>query len=430
MLGLSIVLLMLVFLFLGMPVAFSLGVAGAIGLIVFDGFDTMLAMLGTVPYRSAAHYTLSTLPMFILMAQFISASGIVDDVFMAARRWLERLPAGLAITTILASAGMAAMSGSSTASAATLSTMAVPQMVKHGYSVRLATGLVTVAGTLAVMIPPSIAFVLYGIITETSIGKLLIAGIIPGILTALMYCAGILVWARVSPGSMPRSTSQYSWRERFSSLNKLWPFLILASLVIGSMYGGLATPTEAAAFGAFGSLVIPLAMRRLSRKAFTSAVVKTLESTTMIFAIIIGAMIFGYFLTITQSTQAVIEYIGGLDVNRWVIMLLIVVMYLVLGCIMDQVAIILVTLPLVFPLVTSLGFDPIWFGVICTKTAEIGMATPPIGMNAYVVSATTKVPLQDVFRGSGPLIAVDMLSLIILLAFPALSTWLPSTMTG
>lgn len=430
MLGLSIVLLMLVFLFLGMPVAFSLGVAGAIGLIVFDGFDTMLAMLGTVPYRSAAHYTLSTLPMFILMAQFISASGIVDDVFMAARRWLERLPAGLAITTILASAGMAAMSGSSTASAATLSTMAVPQMVKHGYSVRLATGLVTVAGTLAVMIPPSIAFVLYGIITETSIGKLLIAGIIPGILTALMYCAGILVWARVSPGSMPRSTSQYSWRERFSSLNKLWPFLILASLVIGSMYGGLATPTEAAAFGAFGSLVIPLAMRRLSRKAFTSAVVKTLESTTMIFAIIIGAMIFGYFLTITQSTQAVIEYIGGLDVNRWVIMLLIVVMYLVLGCIMDQVAIILVTLPLVFPLVTSLGFDPIWFGVICTKTAEIGMATPPVGMNAYVVSATTKVPLQDVFRGSGPLIAVDMLSLIILLAFPALSTWLPSTMTG
>ncbi|MBE0593589.1 MAG: TRAP transporter large permease subunit, partial [Gemmatimonadales bacterium] len=211
MLGISLVLLMLLFLFTGMPVAFALAVAGAIGLYVFDGMDTMLGLLGTVPFRSAAHYTLSTVPMFILMAQFISVSGIVDDVFTAAQRWLERLPGGLAITTIFAAAGMAAMSGSSTASAATLSTMAVPQMVKHGYSPRVATGVVTIAGTLAIMIPPSIAFVLYGIITETSIGRLLIAGIIPGILTAAMYCVAILVWSKVSPGSMPASTIRHTW---------------------------------------------------------------------------------------------------------------------------------------------------------------------------------------------------------------------------
>lgn len=430
MLGLSLVVLMLVFLFLGMPVAFALGVAGAIGLYAYGGFDTVSGILGTVPYRSAAHYTLSTLPMFILMAQFVSVSGIVDDVFTAAQRWLQRLPGGLAITTIFAAAGMAAMSGSSTASAATLSTMAVPQMVKHGYSPRVATGVVTVAGTLAIMIPPSIAFVLYGIITETSIGRLLIAGIIPGILTAAVYCIGIMLWSRISPGSMPASTARFTFRQKVASLRNLWPFMIVASIVIGSMYGGLATPTEAAAFGAFGSLVIPLAMGRMSFASFRTAVVLTLKSTTMIFAIIIGAMIFGYFLTITESTQRLIDYIAALEVNRWVIMLAIVAMYLVLGCIMDQVAIILVTLPLVFPLVMSLGFDPIWFGVVCTKTAEIGMATPPVGMNAYVVSATTRVPLDEVFRGAGVLIALDFLALAILLAFPALSTWLPSTMMG
>jgi len=229
---------------------------------------------------------------------------------------------------------------------------------------------------------------------------------------------------------MPASNIRHSWRDRFDSLRNLWPFMILASIVIGSMYGGLATPTEAAAFGAFGSLMIPLVMGRMSIGKFKSAVMLTMRSTTMIFAIIIGAMIFGYFLTITESTQSLIEYIGGLDVNRWVIMLFIVALYLVLGCIMDQVAIILVTLPLVFPLIVSLGFDPIWFGVICTKTAEIGMATPPVGMNAYVVSATTKVPLEDVFRGTAPLLVMDLGALAMLLAFPALSTWLPSTMIG
>ncbi len=430
MLGASMVILMVLFLFLGMPVAFSLGTAGAIGLYLFGGADAVFGILGTVPYRSAAHYTLSTLPMFILMAQFISASRIVDDIFIAAQRWLEQLPGGLAITTIFAAAGMAAMSGSSTASAATLSTMAVPQMIKHGYSKQVATGVVTVAGTLAIMIPPSIAFVLYGIITETSIGKLLIAGIIPGILTAVMYCLGVLIWSKAAPESMPPSTSMYSWKDRVDSLKPLWPFLILASLVIGSMYGGLATPTEAAALGAFGSLVIPVVLGRMSKADFSVAVASSIRSTTMIFTIIIGAMIFGYFLTITESTQHLIGYIGGLSVAPWGIMIAIVVLYLILGCVMDQVAIILVTLPMVFPLIMHLGFDPIWFGVICTKTAEIGMASPPVGMNAFVVSATTKIPLEDVFKGTWPLLAMDVVSLGVLLAFPLLSTWLPSTMVG
>jgi C4-dicarboxylate transporter DctM subunit len=428
--GVWLVILMIVFMFLGMPVAFALGVAGIIGLFLVGGWESVFSILSTVPFRTAAHYTLSTLPMFILMAQFISSSKIVDEIFVAAQRWLERLPGGLAIATIFAAAGMAAMSGSSTASAATLSTIAVPQMKKYGYSDRVATGVVTVAGTLAIMIPPSIAFVLYGIITETSIGKLLIAGIIPGILTAAMYCIGILVWNKAIPGTMPPSTSIYSWKERWDSVKPLWAFIILASTVIGSMYVGLATPTEAAAFGAFGALIIPLALRRMTKKAFSQAVIGSVRATTMIFTIIIGAMIFGYFLTLTQTTQNLITFLGAMQVHRWVIMGSLIFMYLVLGCIMDQVAIILITLPLVFPLIVSLGFDPIWFGVISTKLAEMGLITPPVGMNAYVVSASTKTPLEEVFKGTGSLLLVDTISLIILLAFPILSTWLPSTMLG
>jgi tripartite ATP-independent transporter DctM subunit len=245
-----------------------------------------------------------------------------------------------------------------------------------------------------------------------------------------MYCIGILVWNKAVPGTMPPSTSIYSWKERWDSVKPLWAFIILASTVIGSMYVGLATPTEAAAFGAFGALIIPLALRRMGKKAFGQAVIGSIRATTMIFTIIIGAMIFGYFLTLTQTTQNLITFLGAMQVHRWVIMGCIIFMYLVLGCIMDQVAIILITLPLVFPLIVSLGFDPIWFGVISVKLAEMGLITPPVGMNAYVVSATTKVPLEEVFKGTGALLLVDAISLIILLAFPILSTWLPSRMMG
>lgn len=425
-----ILILMIVLLFIGMPVGFALGVAGMIGLFLVGGLDSVFSIFSTVPFRTAASYTLTTLPMFILMAEFVGASQIVDDIFDAAKRWMERLPGGLAIATVIASAGMGAMSGSSTASAATMASIAVPQMLKHGYSSRVATGIVTVSGTLAIMIPPSIAFVLYGIITETSIGKLLIAGIIPGLLTTFMYSVGILCWNRFSPGAMPVPTRIYTWKDRWGSIRPLWAFILLASVVIGSMYTGLATPTEAAACGAFGALVIPLILRRMTKSSFKKAVTGSIRVTTMIFTIIIGAMIFGYFLTLTQTTQNFITLLGKLALPHWVIMLFLVFLYLFLGCIMDQVAIILITLPLVFPLVMSMGYNPIWFGVISVKLAEIGLVTPPVGMNAYVVSATTKVPLTDVFRGTGVMLLVDGISLLILLFFPILSTWLPSKMMG
>jgi len=426
--AITLILLMIIFLFVGMPVGFALGVAGFVGLILTGGWEALVSILSTVPYRTAASYTLTTVPMFILMAEFITKSRIVEDLFLAAHRWMERLPGGLAIATVFASAGMAAMAGSSTASAATMSNVAIPQLLKYGYKPSIASGVVTVAGTLAIMIPPSIGFVLYGIITETSIGKLLIAGIIPGILTTTMYCLGILGWNKAIPGLMPPPTRMFTWADRWGSLKPLWSFIILATVVVGSIYTGLATATEAAAFGAFGALVLTLLMKRIGKREIGEAARRTVQTTTMIFAIIIGAMIFGYFLTITQTTQKVIMFLGALDVPSWVIMGFIVVLYLILGCIMDQVAILFITLPLTFPLVMSLGYDPIWFGVVCTKMGEIGLVTPPIGMNAYVVSATSKIPLEEVFRGTGMLLSVDVLSLILLLAFPAISTWLPSMM--
>jgi C4-dicarboxylate transporter, DctM subunit len=428
MIVLFVIFLLLLFLFLGMPVAFSLGLSGMIGLMITSGLDATYSVFYTVPYRTAANYTLTTVPMFILMAQLVSASGIVGEVFTAARRWLERLPGGLAIASVFASAGIGAMSGSSTASAATMASITIPEMRKHGYSASVSAGVITVAGTLAIMIPPSIGLVLYGIITENSIGKLLIAGLIPGLMTALTYCLGIIFWSRIRPGAMPATTRSYTWRQRFSAVRPLWGFIILATLVIGSMYLGWATPTEAASVGAFGALMITALRGRLGWSGFKHAITSTIQITVMIFTIIIGAMIFGYFLTITQATQKMIIYLGGLDLPPWMILGLILVLLMALGCMLDQLAILLITLPLVYPLVVGMGYDPIWFGIICMKVGEIGLVTPPVGMNAYVVSASSNIPLDQIFKGVGFMLLFDIFSLVLLLAFPGLTLWLPSMM--
>lgn len=422
------VLLLLFFLVIGAPVAFALGISGVVGLFLVGGWDSVAGVMNTVPYRTAASYTMSTIPMFILMAELINESGIVRELFTAAQKWLERLPGGLAIAGVFASAGMAALSGSSTASAAALSSISVPEMIRAGYKRHIAAGIITVAGTLAIMIPPSIPLVIYGVVTENSIGKLLIAGVIPGIMTASIYTLGILFWSKIIPDAMPRSSSRYSWRERFQSIRNLWAFVILASIVLVSMYLGIATPTEAAAAGAFGALIIPLIRRQIDFKGIRHAFVLTLRVSTMIFMIIIGAMIFGYFLTATQAVQSMIAFIGNLKTSKEVIFLMIVVLYLFLGCFLDVIAILLITLPLIYPLAMSLGYNAIWFGIIVIKLIEIGLITPPLGMNAYVVSAATGVPLAEVFKGVGMMLIFELVTLILLILFPIISIWLPSMM--
>jgi len=302
-------------------------------------------------------------------------------------------------------------------------------MIRNGYKTPVAAGVITVAGTLAIMIPPSISLVIYGAVTENSIGKLLIAGILPGVLTATLYILGIYVWSKVKPSDMPlQSKTGYTWKERFLSLEPLWAFILLASAVLGSMYLGWATPTEASAVGAFGALVIPLARRQINFKQVIHAVQKTLEVTTMIFVIIIGAMVFGYFMTITQAPQKLIQFITDLHASPGMVFFMVIILYFILGCFLDVIAILLITLPLVYPLVMSLGFDPIWFGIIVVKLVEIALVTPPLGMNAYVVSATTGVPLETVFKGTGIMLFFEAVTLALLIFFPVISTWLPSMM--
>lgn len=422
-----IILFLLFLMFVGMPVGFAMGVSGMVGLFFKGGPDAILSIMSNAPYRTAANYALSTVPMFIFMAEIVSRANIVREVFVAAERWLGRIPGGLAIATVIASAGMGAMSGSSTAAAACMSAIAIPEMRKAGYSLPVSAGVVTVSGTLAIMIPPSIPLVIYGIVTETSIGKLLIAGIIPGLMTTLIYSVGIVLWNKVKPGVMPVGRS-FSMKEKLDSLRPLWAFLILGSIVIVSLYAGIATPTEAAAVGAFGAAIVSLLMRRIDLKGLYEAALSTAKITTMIFTIIIGAMVCGYFFTLTQAAQNMVSFIGASQIPAWAIMACLVVLYLILGCIMDQIAILLLTLPLTFPLVMNLGYDAIWFGIIVTKLAEIGLVTPPVGMNAYVVSATVKVPLDQVFRGTGVMLSFEAITLAILLAFPVIATWLPSLM--
>ena len=419
--------LMLVLLMIGLPVAFSMGITGIIGIWMIGGLDSVLGILGTSPFRSAAHYTLTTVPLFILMAGFITNSNITRDVFQLAYKWFGHFPGGVAIATVFANAGFGAMCGSSTATAAAMSSVVVPEMQKLKYKDTIIAGSVAVAGTLAVLIPPSVPMIIYGTATETSVGKLLIAGLIPGIISTFILAAAIIVWVKVDPSISP-SIPPFSWEERMASAHAILPVLILFTIVIGSIYSGFATPTESAAIGALGAMFIGIGMRRLSMDGILKAITSTINTTGTIFIIIICATVFGYYLTMSQIPQAIVQMISSLDVNRWFVMLLLIILYLILGCIMDQIAILMLTLPMVFPVVQSLGFDPIWFGVIVIVLVEIGLVTPPVGLNVFIVSSVGKIPLGTAFKGSAVLLAACMLSLLIFLFFPDLVLWLPNRM--
>lgn len=418
---------MIVLIAVGMPVAFAMGVSGAIGIFFMGGFDSLMGILGTSPYRTAASYTLTTVPLFILMAEFIVKSEIVHEIFEAGYKWLGHLPGGVAIATVLADAGFGAMCGSSTAAAAAMSSVAIPQMKRLKYKDSLSGGVVAIAGTLAIMIPPSIVFIIYGSVTETSIGKLLIAGILPGILSALALALAIYVWVKIDPSVSPPQKA-WSRSERMHSLKFVWPMFVLFGVVVGTIYTGVATPTESAAFGATVALLIGLAQGRLDREKIFAACLSTIKSTVMIFVLIIGAMIFGYYMTLTQMAQDFVRLIAAASVDRWLVMGGLVVLYIFLGCILDQIAILLLTLPITFPLVMSLGFDPIWFGVIITALAEIGLITPPVGLNCFIVSQVSKLPLEEVFKGASILLIAELIVMALLMGFPEIALWLPSMM--
>ncbi len=419
---------LLLMLLTGVPIAVALAGSGMLGIWLVTGDVTrVLAILSLAPYSSVADYALTTIPMFILMAYFSASSGLARDLYNAAAAWLSHIRGGLAIATVFACGIFGAMSGASVAAASVMSKIAMPEMRRHGYSEELGAGSIGVGATLDILIPPSIAMVIYGIATQTSIGKLLIAGVVPGILVGVLLAVMISIWVRISPQHAPQ-THRTPRAERLASLGRVWPSLLLIGLVLAMLYTGIATPTEVGALGALLAAVIGAAFGRLTWPEAVGALKSTLRTSAMIFLILIGATVFGYYMALSRIPQTVVALVTEMDLNRWVVIVGIVVVYFVVSMFMDEIPLLLLTLQLTFPLVTSLGFDPVWFGVVSMLMVAMGLVFPPVGLIAFVVSATAGVDLVKVYKGTSVLMLAIVLTTALVMVFPQIALWLPQTM--
>ena len=413
------------------PIGVALGLVSIGGITVLRGPGAAVAALAGLPFEFAANWSLSAVPMFLLMGAAAYHSGITGSLFSAARKWLGSLPGGLAIATNFASAGFAAVSGSSLASAAAMGRIAIPEMLKARYDPGLATAVVAASGTLGALIPPSILFVLYGIFTEQPIGKLLIAGIFPGLLTAFIYAGMIYVRCRIDPTLAPMPDRPYSMAERLAELRKVWPVPLLILAVAGSLYTGVATTTEAAAVGAFAAYVIAAAQRRLDWKTLRESVSESLASTASIFFVAIGAILLTRFLGLSGVPAWLVKMVGDWALDPTLVIIAASMIYLFLGMFLDPVGLMLVTLPVLMPMFRALNLDLIWIGVLVVKYLEIGLLTPPVGLNAYVVSGVvgSQVPLSTIFRGLIWFLGAEVVIMVLLISFPQISLYLPSLMT-
>ena len=420
--------ILFVLMLLRVPVGMAMGLVGVSGFAYLTSGGPALKIVGHTTMRTVTDFNFAVVPLFLLMGAFASTSGMSRELFRAANSFLGHLRGGLGMATIAACAAFAAICGSSVATAATFSKVAYPEMRRFGYPQSFATGVIAAGGTLGIMIPPSTVFAIYGLITEQDVGKLLIAGIIPGILATAMYIATITIIGIARPGFLPAGPAAPT-KERIAALGNVWATLLLFAFVIGGLYGGLFTATEAAGAGAGGAFLIGLARGRLSRDDILRSLLETTRTTAAVFTILIGALLFGYFLTITQTPQKVTEFLTGLGIGRYGVLALIMLMYLVLGCLMDALAMIILTVPIIFPVIKELGFDPIWFGVIIVMTVELGLIHPPVGMNIFVIKSVIEdVKISTIFYGVMPFIVTDILRLIILIMFPAIALYLPSKM--
>jgi C4-dicarboxylate transporter DctM subunit len=420
--------LLIVLLFSGVHISLSMGVIGFLGIAYLSGMDAGLIVLKTVPFTTFSNYGLSVIPLFILMGIVCFHAGISKELYETVHKWFGHLRGGLAMATVAACAAFAAVSGSSLATAATMGTVALPEMKRYNYDPALATGSVAAGGSIGILIPPSVPLIIYGILANQSIGKLFMAGIIPGILEAVFYIITIYILCRIKPHIGPPGP-RTSFVEKVVSLKATWGVLILFVVVIGGIYLGVFSPTEAAGVGACGACIFALVRGRLGWSNFKSSLLGSVKTVSMIFMILLGAMILGYFLATTRLPFDLAEIIGGLPVNRYIVLILILVIFILLGCVMDSLAIIILTIPIFFPLIVALEFDPIWFGILVVRGAEIGLITPPVGMNVFVIKGIAKdVPMFTIFRGIIPFIFADLCHLTLLLAVPQLSTFLPSLM--
>jgi tripartite ATP-independent transporter DctM subunit len=417
------------FLFLGMPIGLGMGVTGFLGMIVaYNRLWPSLSMLGMSSYDTAGSYMMTVVPMFILMGEFAYRSGISQDLFDTANKWLSRLPGGLAISAVAGCAGFAAICGDSLATAVTMSSAALPEMRKHKYDPSLALGSLAAGGTLGILIPPSVGFIFYGIVTEESIGKLFVAGILPGILLALLFIFAIYIKAKRNPELAPAG-EHFSWAEKIKSLKGVIGMLFLFLLILGGMLGGIFSAVEGAAVGAVGAFILAVIRKRLTFDLMIKAVKDTLAITNKLLLILIGVGILGYFLAATRLPFVLAQFITGLEVNRYVVFAAVILFYMILGCVLNVIPMILLVLPTLFPSITALGFDPIWFGVVTVITMEMGQITPPVGVNVFAMAGiATDVPMYTIFRGIFPFFLCMCLCILILTFFPGLATFLPSVL--
>jgi len=425
--GLIGIALLLVLLFARMWIAFAMAFVGFFGIAYLQSFDQAFLIAGTAPFVFISKYALTTLPMFVLMGNIIAVSGIGTDLFYAADKWVGQLRGGLAIATTLACALLAAITGISSVALVTMGKIALPEMRKHKYDDTLATGCIACAGTLAFLIPPSIAFILYGIITEQSVGLLFMAGILPGMLLAALFIVAIMIITAFNPKAGPAGPKT-TFKEKIVSLKGVWSMLVLFLLVLGGIYMGVFTPTEGGAVGAGGAILISTISRRLSLKDFRHSLVDTGLMTAMVLLLMMGVSIFIRFMAISKVPFMLGETISQLTVSPMAIFAVIVVLYLILGMFTDIIASILLTIPILYPVVISLGFDPIWFGVMVVVLIQIGLVTPPIGMDVFILSGITYTPVGTIFRGVWPFCIAGIICVVILAVFPQIVLFIPGTM--
>ena len=427
--GLLGIIVMFILMFLRVPIAISMVIPTFLGILYLRDWNTLTTAVETIIWDHSFSYTLTTIPMFVLMGELLFICGISGELFSTFRAWLGRLRGGLAMATIGSSAMFAAASGSSLANTATMGVIASKEMLDSGYSKTLTGGSIVAGGTLGVLIPPSTLFIIYGMMTEQSIGQLLVAGIIPGILLMLLYLLTVYIVTLIKPAMAPSLRVNISWKEKFSSLKSTIWIIILFAIVVGGMYVGWFNPTEAAGIGASVTLIIALIRRRLTFKTFIQALSSTLKTTGFLFAIIIMAFLLNFFLTITRIPFLLADFLNGLALPDFALFGVIILMYILLGAVMDSLAMVVVTLPIILPLVLSMDLNLIWFGVIVVLVMELAMISPPIGMNCFVLKgAAPELSLEDIFKGAAIFMIPILLLIVVLYLFPEIALYLPNNM--
>lgn len=423
--------LLVLLLFLGMPIAFVMMFVGFCGLWSLSSLDAALPKVAETVYGVAANYPYTIIPLFILMGGFAGSGGITRDLYNSFDKWFRRMPGGLGIATIAACAGFAAVSGSSVAAAAAMGNVALPEMRRFGYAPKLACGVVAAGGTLSFLIPPSLGFVVFGMLTEQSIGKLLISGILPGILLSAAYIAVVIGLVKMDPSLAPRTLEKITFKEKLIALKGVWETLLVFFIVMGGIYLGFINPTEAGAIGATALLIVVLLKRKLTWKNLFVSLLEMARISVMVLFLVAGATVFSYFLALSTIPAMVSNWIAGLGVSKYIILTIIITIYFLLGCFLDSVSMMVLTLPVIFPVIVTLGFHPIWFGVVAVLMMEAGLITPPVGLNVYTIAGIAKdVPMTEIFKGATPFLLAVLAVVIILTVFPKIALYLPGLMGG